>query len=571
VRQQRGSSDSNIQHLYLKNLSMNPFIVSVGDNGQTSPTQSFVETSSESTNIESSCVVSAIQSDTKQLDLEKAFPISRLNWEALQWFHIFWLIYVPFGLVLVISRCLVLLVWASFFQTKAGFADVFGPLMFAKTTIKFPKGIYDYPNKSIYVLEHHNAVIESYLMQKIGRNVKVAYVAAEKLKNSLVFQLIGRRNCHKVLFKYRGEKLLDLYQNWRKSHPNDSFICLPQGSTSSEDCVTSFMPQLFEALEPDANIVAVGIKTNIYLPIHLRLASSSYLCDFFWILFLPRLDTAMDLSIIRSMSSFSSPMDAALQTQQNVASYFQKKCINLNVFDKFAYVKKVQDGHGTELKITKLLQSCKSFYNFMYYPSLLFHFVLQEMVVILFGAVLMAINFEPDRINILFRCAGLIITVSSILKYLFRIPRPVWLDPSLKNNWYVYQRDYSFPSAHSGFMAAILGGFVCILLKDGATFPSVLSNPTSIIFLGLTIFTGISRIILGMHHLIDVLVGWSLGIVSAGIWVFEIDEWFAEKSFLNPWTATSTVIACSFLYGGFLILCYKFVNMPNHLKRQYFI
>ncbi|HYV33784.1 MAG TPA: phosphatase PAP2 family protein [Candidatus Limnocylindria bacterium] len=74
------------------------------------------------------------------------------------------------------------------------------------------------------------------------------------------------------------------------------------------------------------------------------------------------------------------------------------------------------------------------------------------------------------------------------------------------SSWFfspIQKRYISFPSDHSISFAAITTVFFYF-------FP-----PVGIVFIILTLFNGWGRVILGYHYIIDIVAGWTIGILSA--------------------------------------------------------
>jgi membrane-associated phospholipid phosphatase len=105
---------------------------------------------------------------------------------------------------------------------------------------------------------------------------------------------------------------------------------------------------------------------------------------------------------------------------------------------------------------------------------------------------------------------GVLLMVSNgvgvILKLAFHSPRPYWISPEVATQ--VHDPYFGVPSGHAMNAAAFWGLLAATLKK---TWVWVLMIAT--IFL-----IGFSRLYLGVHYLLDVLVGWSLGFIL--LWVF---------------------------------------------------
>ena len=83
-----------------------------------------------------------------------------------------------------------------------------------------------------------------------------------------------------------------------------------------------------------------------------------------------------------------------------------------------------------------------------------------------------------------------------------RPPRAWWRADALG----AVPHDWSFPSAHAA-QAALLAGLVIIVWKPGPVGKAA--------WVGLAIFVGLSRLVLGVHWLSDVAAGWLVGAAAA--------------------------------------------------------
>lgn len=95
---------------------------------------------------------------------------------------------------------------------------------------------------------------------------------------------------------------------------------------------------------------------------------------------------------------------------------------------------------------------------------------------------------------------------------------------------------YSFPSMHSASAAALFVPLASELKKRWAWILAVV----------FTFLVGFSRLVTGMHYPTDVLAGWALGLVCAGIC------WLLEKKVSNEWIHHLILLAVS-LPGLFFV------------------
>lgn len=116
---------------------------------------------------------------------------------------------------------------------------------------------------------------------------------------------------------------------------------------------------------------------------------------------------------------------------------------------------------------------------------------------------------------IVFKLALLILAtflVVTILKHIFRKARP---DTDYARN--LRFSKYSFPSGHAAVGSVLWYGMVLVLSNLGLSAGLVMAMT----FLApiLVLMIGVSRVYLGAHYLVDVLVGWVLGLMMVGIFI----------------------------------------------------
>jgi membrane-associated phospholipid phosphatase len=115
-------------------------------------------------------------------------------------------------------------------------------------------------------------------------------------------------------------------------------------------------------------------------------------------------------------------------------------------------------------------------------------------------------------------------TLNTYGKWILHLPRPFWISPEVT----AYAKELSFgaPSGHSQNAVVVWGLIASSIQKPWAWIAAVL-----VIF-----FIGISRMALGMHFYLDVLLGWLLGIlVLMGFLRFEtpVKAWMNKKTLVN--------------------------------------
>lgn len=154
--------------------------------------------------------------------------------------------------------------------------------------------------------------------------------------------------------------------------------------------------------------------------------------------------------------------------------------------------------------------------------------------------------------------AGLILllsgAVNSYFKWIFRLPRPYWIN----NEVVAYTSETSFgaPSGHSQNAVSMWGLIAASMRK--------LWVWGSAIFLILMI--GLSRMVLGVHFLLDVITGWTIGIIL--LWVFlrvepPIHKWLTDKT-LSLKMLFSFLVSIGLIMFAILILwTLSYWNVPN--------
>jgi len=104
-----------------------------------------------------------------------------------------------------------------------------------------------------------------------------------------------------------------------------------------------------------------------------------------------------------------------------------------------------------------------------------------------------------------------------ILKWALHLPRPYWYDPRVQG--LAAETLFGAPSLHSQVPASVLG-LIAATIRRPWIWAAVVPLVSMI---------GLSRLVLGVHFTIDLLLGWALG--AAGIWVFlsqeaRVKAWF---------------------------------------------
>jgi len=115
-------------------------------------------------------------------------------------------------------------------------------------------------------------------------------------------------------------------------------------------------------------------------------------------------------------------------------------------------------------------------------------------------------------------------TINAYAKWILHLPRPFWI--STEVTAHVHETTFGAPSGHSQNAVVVWGLIASSIKKPWAWIVAVL----------LMFFIGVSRMALGMHFYLDVLLGWLLGIlVLLGFLRFEapFTAWIKKKPLVN--------------------------------------
>ena len=111
---------------------------------------------------------------------------------------------------------------------------------------------------------------------------------------------------------------------------------------------------------------------------------------------------------------------------------------------------------------------------------------------------------------------------NTFFKFLFRTPRPSWFSDRVQG--YVHESSFGLPSGHAQNAAAVWGWLAVEVKKRWF----------SIAMLILIFLIGFSRLVLGVHFLGDVLLGWLIG--GLLVWAFSallkpVGQWVSAQSY----------------------------------------
>lgn len=122
------------------------------------------------------------------------------------------------------------------------------------------------------------------------------------------------------------------------------------------------------------------------------------------------------------------------------------------------------------------------------------------------------------RIGIMLLLSG---HFNGIFKVIFHSPRPFWYSPGIKA--LSTETSFGMPSGHAMNTTSIWGTAAVLARKRWF---AILAG-------AVILLVGFSRLVLGMHFISDVLVGWALGLILLGLFVKldkPISAWLAGRS-----------------------------------------
>jgi len=112
-------------------------------------------------------------------------------------------------------------------------------------------------------------------------------------------------------------------------------------------------------------------------------------------------------------------------------------------------------------------------------------------------------------------------SVNTFFKFLFRTPRPYWISDTVTGH--VQESSFGLPSGHAQNGAAMWGWLAVEVKKRWF----------SIVMVVLIFLIGLSRIVLGVHFLGDVLLGWLIGgllVWAFSAWYQPVGQWFEGQN-----------------------------------------
>ena len=196
-------------------------------------------------------------------------------------------------------------------------------------------------------------------------------------------------------------------------------------------------------------------------------------------------------------------------------------------------------------QINILLQS---FGEWLYLPMRLFSFLGDEE----FYLFIMPAIFWCFDSRLGFRLGMLLMLSNGIngsLKFLFHSPRPFWVSDKVVA--YAHETSFGVPSGHSQH-AVVMWGYLASLVKK-----AWIRWLLILVF----VFIGISRIYLGVHFILDVMVGWLIGGILLFLFIY------LEKKFSNQisvWKDNQKIAAAVLVSFILIILAVLMVQLNSN-------
>lgn len=120
-------------------------------------------------------------------------------------------------------------------------------------------------------------------------------------------------------------------------------------------------------------------------------------------------------------------------------------------------------------------------------------------------------SFDRDRLVLLTALSlGITFIVTVIIRYIVRRPRPFFME----KGYVPWLNDYSFPSIHASLVFAIAALESWLFLTPILNVVGIMLSACAII---VACWIAISRVMLGVHYIGDIIVGALLGTIVSGI------------------------------------------------------
>ena len=117
---------------------------------------------------------------------------------------------------------------------------------------------------------------------------------------------------------------------------------------------------------------------------------------------------------------------------------------------------------------------------------------------------------------------------NTLLKCIFKIPRPFWLDPTLSNDPI---RSFSFPSGHAQTGTVLYGDLARHVARNGRAGPVRALQVAGLV--SFILLVALSRVILGVHFPGDILLGMAAGLVTLAVYLWarpRLGRWLARRT-----------------------------------------
>lgn len=137
--------------------------------------------------------------------------------------------------------------------------------------------------------------------------------------------------------------------------------------------------------------------------------------------------------------------------------------------------------------------------------------------------------------------------INGVFKFLLHGPRPFWVNDKVIA--YIHESSFGVPSGHSQNAVSIWGYFATLTKKLWLRW----------IFIAIFIFIGLSRIYLGAHFILDVVIGWVIGGILVFLFIF-IEKRYGTRIAL--WKKNKKISA-AILVSVFFILTAIFLVQVN--------
>jgi membrane-associated phospholipid phosphatase len=154
--------------------------------------------------------------------------------------------------------------------------------------------------------------------------------------------------------------------------------------------------------------------------------------------------------------------------------------------------------------------------------------------------------------------AGIILLLSGCIntyfKWIFHLPRPYWIDTSVGAK--APETSFGAPSGHAQNAVAVWGLIATSLKKPWSW----------VIAIFLIFMIGFSRLVLGAHFLLDVILGWLIGIIL--LWVFlklekPFGNWAVTKSLTIKIGITFAASLALILVGALIRSAFQTWELPS--------